>query len=161
MPDIQQLLIEEMQDLLHAEGQLVKALPKMAKAAKNPDLKQAFQEHLEQTNGHVERLNRAFELLGVKPKSKPCKGMEGLVEEGSANDRGWEGETGFDCRLGPDRRRAKGGTLRNFRLRHLTRLGGAFGERICGEVARTDIGRRGSRQAANEYFAVANELIGE
>jgi Mn-containing catalase len=84
MPDIQELLVEEMQDLLHAEGQLVKALPKMAKAAKTPDLKQAFQEHLEQTKGHVERLNRAFELLGAKPKSKPCKGMEGLVEEGSA-----------------------------------------------------------------------------
>lgn len=84
MPGIQELLVEEMQDLLHAEGQLVKALPKMAKAAKNTALKQAFQEHLEQTKGHVDRLNKAFELLGTKPKSKPCKGMEGLVEEGSA-----------------------------------------------------------------------------
>jgi Mn-containing catalase len=83
MPGIEELLVEEMQDLLHAEGQLVKALPKMARAAKNPDLKQAFQEHLEQTKGHVERLKQAFELLGAKPKSKPCKGMEGLVEEGS------------------------------------------------------------------------------
>jgi len=84
MPGLQELLVEEMQDLLHAEGQLVKALPKMAKAAKSPDLKQAFQEHLEQTKGHVERLKEAFELLETKPKSKPCKGMAGLVEEGSA-----------------------------------------------------------------------------
>lgn len=83
MPGVEELLIEEMQDLLHAEGQLVKALPRMAKAAKNPDLKQAFQAHLEQTRGHVERLKQAFELLGAKPKSKPCKGMAGLVEEGS------------------------------------------------------------------------------
>jgi Mn-containing catalase len=83
MPAIAELLVEEMQDLLHAEGQLVKALPKMAKAAKSPELKQAFESHLEQTKRHVERLNQAFELMGVKPKSKPCKGMHGLVEEGS------------------------------------------------------------------------------
>jgi len=79
---LQEVLIEEMQDLLHAENQLVKALPKMAKAANNEELSSAFKEHLEQTKGHVERLKRAFELLGAKPKAKPCKGMAGLVEEG-------------------------------------------------------------------------------
>jgi Mn-containing catalase len=79
---LHELLVEELKDLLHAENQLVKALPKMAKAAKDPDLRTAFEDHLEQTKGHVERLKQAFELLEEKPKAKPCKGMAGLVEEG-------------------------------------------------------------------------------
>lgn len=79
---LENLLIAEMQDLLHAEGQLVKALPKMAKAAHEPKLKQAFQKHTEETKAQVERLKQAFELLGVKAKAKPCKAMQGLVEEG-------------------------------------------------------------------------------
>src|SRR5690349_18582787 len=82
MPVLRDLLIEEMQDLLHAEGQLVKALPKMARAANDPQLKEGFQKHLEETKNHVERLKQAFELLGAKAKAKPCKGMAGLVEEG-------------------------------------------------------------------------------
>jgi Mn-containing catalase len=82
MPMLEELLVEEMQDLLHAEGQLVKALPKMAKAAHDPKLKQAFEKHLEETKGHAERLKEAFELLGARPKAKPCKAMQGLVEEG-------------------------------------------------------------------------------
>jgi len=79
---LQELLTEELQDLLSAENQLVKALPKMAKAANDGDLKTAFQDHLEQTKGHVERLKKVFELLEMKPKAKTCKGMAGLVEEG-------------------------------------------------------------------------------
>jgi len=82
MPVLEECLIEEMQDLLHAEGQLVKALPKMAKAANDPKLKQAFQKHLEETKGQVDRLKEAFELLGQRAKAKPCRGMQGLVEEG-------------------------------------------------------------------------------
>jgi Mn-containing catalase len=82
MEILHELLTEELKDLLHAENQLVKALPKMAKAAKDPDLRIAFEDHLEQTKGHVERLKEVFELLDEKPKAKPCKGMAGLVEEG-------------------------------------------------------------------------------
>jgi Mn-containing catalase len=82
MSSLKELLVEQMQDLLHAEGQLVKALPKMAKAARDPQLKDAFQKHLEETEGHVERLREAFDLLGAKAKAKVCKGMAGLVEEG-------------------------------------------------------------------------------
>jgi ferritin-like metal-binding protein YciE len=82
MSALQELLVEEMQDLLHAEGQLVKALPKMARAATNPKLKLAFEKHTEETKVHVERLKQAFELLGAKPKAKVCKAMQGLVEEG-------------------------------------------------------------------------------
>jgi Mn-containing catalase len=79
---LQELLTEELKDLLSAENQLVKALPKMAKAAKDAELKQAFEEHLEQTKGHVERLKQIFDLMEAKPRAKACKGMAGLVEEG-------------------------------------------------------------------------------
>ncbi len=80
---IQDVLVEALQDLLHAEGQLVKALPKMAKAAKSDLLRLAFETHLEETRGHVDRLKESFELLGVTAKPKVCKGMAGLLEEGS------------------------------------------------------------------------------
>lgn len=83
MPQVKELLIEEMQDLLHAETQLVGALPKMARAAHHPKLKEGFEKHLQQTQHHVERLKQAFELLGEKAEPKPCKGMMGLIEEGS------------------------------------------------------------------------------
>jgi Mn-containing catalase len=82
MPQIRELLVEELQDLLHAENQLVAALPKMASAARNPTLKQAFEKHLAQTQIHVERLKKVFDLLGVKAQAKPCKAMMGLVQEG-------------------------------------------------------------------------------
>jgi len=74
---------EELKDVLSAEKQLVKALPKMAKAASNEDLRAGFEEHLEQTKGHVERLEKIFELLDKAPRAKKCKAMEGLIEEGS------------------------------------------------------------------------------
>jgi ferritin-like metal-binding protein YciE len=74
---------EELKDVLSAEKQLLKALPKMAKAATNEDLKAGFEEHLEQTKGHVERLEKVFEMLDKTPRAKKCKAMEGLIEEGS------------------------------------------------------------------------------
>jgi Mn-containing catalase len=82
MPQIKELLVEELQDLLHAETQLTKALPKLAKAARHPKLKEAFEKHLQQTEGQVERLRKAFELLGADGTPKPCKGMAGLIQEG-------------------------------------------------------------------------------
>ncbi|MGA8029651.1 MAG: ferritin-like domain-containing protein [Bryobacteraceae bacterium] len=82
MSQLKDLLVEELQDLLHAETQLTKALPKMAAAARNPKLQEAFEKHLGQTEGHVERLKQAFELLGEKAEAKPCKAMAGLVAEG-------------------------------------------------------------------------------
>jgi ferritin-like metal-binding protein YciE len=79
---LQELYLEELQDIYDAEKQLVKALPKMAKTAKNEELKAAFEQHLEQTEEHVSRLERVFEELGEKPKGKKCKAMQGLIEEG-------------------------------------------------------------------------------
>jgi len=82
MPQVKELLIEELQDLLHAENQLIAALPKMAGAAHHPKLREAFEKHLLQTRTHMERLQQCFELLGVKAEPKPCRAMQGLIEEG-------------------------------------------------------------------------------
>ena len=82
MSQLKELLIEELQDLLHAETQLTAALPKMTEAANNAKLKEAFEKHLEQTQGQVERLHRVFELLGEKAEAKPCRAMMGLIAEG-------------------------------------------------------------------------------
>ncbi|HWQ56748.1 MAG TPA: DUF892 family protein [Bryobacteraceae bacterium] len=79
---LQDVLIEELQDLFDAEKQLVRSLPKMAKAASDPELESLFREHLEMTKGQVQRLEQCFGLLDQRPKSKPCHGMKGLVEEG-------------------------------------------------------------------------------
>jgi ferritin-like metal-binding protein YciE len=79
---LHEVLTDYVRDLYNAESQLVKALPKMAKAATSPDLRAAVQEHLEQTRRHVERLDRVCEDLGIKPKGKTCHAMKGLIEEG-------------------------------------------------------------------------------
>jgi ferritin-like metal-binding protein YciE len=79
---LKELYIAELKDLYNAENQLVKALPKMAKAASSDELRQGFEEHLEQTRGHVQRLEQIFESLDESPKGKKCLGMEGLVKEG-------------------------------------------------------------------------------
>src|SRR3954470_1988521 len=90
---VQQLLIDQLQDLLHAEGQLLKALPKMADAATSDLLRMAFQKHLAETEDHVTRLKECFQLLGSSADAKPCKGMEGLIAEGEeVMDEGEEQE---------------------------------------------------------------------
>jgi len=80
---LEDLLLHELRDLYSAEKQLLKALPKMAKASSNEELKAGFEEHLSQTETHVERLEQAFELLGKPARAETCKAMKGLVEEGS------------------------------------------------------------------------------
>jgi ferritin-like metal-binding protein YciE len=80
---LKKLYVDELKDLYSAENQLVKALPKMAKAATSPDLRAGFEGHLKQTQEHVARLERIFDALEESPKGKHCKGMEGLIKEGS------------------------------------------------------------------------------
>ena len=80
---LRELYIDELKDLYSAENQLVKALPKLAKAAESDELREGFEEHLQQTQGHVDRLEKIFSDLGENPKGKKCVGMEGLVKEGS------------------------------------------------------------------------------
>jgi len=79
---VEELLVEQLQDLLHAEGQLLKALPRMAEASRSAVLRFAFEKHLSETEDQVNRLKEAFSLLGAKASPKPCKGMAGLVDEG-------------------------------------------------------------------------------
>jgi ferritin-like metal-binding protein YciE len=90
---LRDVMLEELRDLFSAENQLVKALPKLAKAAEDDDLRQAFSEHLDETTGQVDRLKQVFALLEEKPTGKHCNGMEGRIEEGKeAIDEEGEGE---------------------------------------------------------------------
>jgi len=79
---LEELLVDELKDIYSAESQIVRALPKMARAASSPDLKRAFERHLEETRRQVERLDQIGNTLDVKLTGKKCKGMEGLIEEG-------------------------------------------------------------------------------
>jgi len=79
---LNELLIEQLQDLYSAEDQITEALPKMAEAASSPELRRAFEEHLRQTEGHIERLEKCFESLSEQAEAKKCKGMQGLIKEG-------------------------------------------------------------------------------
>ena len=80
---LRELYVDELKDLYSAEMQLTKALPKMAKAATSGELRKGFEEHLQQTKGHVERLQQVFEMLNENPTGKKCLGIEGLVKEGA------------------------------------------------------------------------------
>jgi ferritin-like metal-binding protein YciE len=82
LSSLEDLFVEELKDLYSAEYQLLKAIPKMAKAATSKSLKSGFEKHLKQTEGHVARLEKVCKALGVSPKGKKCKAMEGLIEEG-------------------------------------------------------------------------------
>jgi ferritin-like metal-binding protein YciE len=81
--NLRDVYVEQLKDLYSAETQLIKALPKMAKAASSPELAQGFEEHLEQTKGHANRLEQIFKKLEEKPTGKKCKAMEGLIKEGA------------------------------------------------------------------------------
>src|ERR1700743_1251108 len=80
---LKEVLLDELRDMYSAENQLVKALPKLAKGAKDAKLKELFTKHLEETKGQVERLKRVFEILDEKPTGEHCNGMEGVIEEGA------------------------------------------------------------------------------
>jgi ferritin-like metal-binding protein YciE len=82
LDSLQSLFLDELKDVYHAEKQLVRALPRMAKAASNPELQQAFTNHLRETQGQVQRLERVFREVGQTPRAKKCEGMAGLIEEG-------------------------------------------------------------------------------
>jgi ferritin-like metal-binding protein YciE len=82
LDSLETLFIEELRDIYNGEKQILKALPRMAKAAESPELQQAFTKHLKETQGQVQRLERIFRDLGQAVRGKQCKGMEGLIEEG-------------------------------------------------------------------------------
>jgi ferritin-like metal-binding protein YciE len=82
LDSLEKLFLEELKDVYNAEKQIIRALPRMAKAAESRELQQAFTKHLKETEGQVQRLERIFRELGQAARGKKCKGMEGLLEEG-------------------------------------------------------------------------------
>lgn len=80
---MEKLFVNELKDLYSAETQITKALPKIAKAASSDELRKAFEHHLKETEGHVQRLEQIFEMIGESPKGKTCDGMKGVLDEGS------------------------------------------------------------------------------
>lgn len=91
--ELKELYVDELKDIYSAETQLVKALPKIAKAAVSAELRNGFEQHLEQTKGHVGRLEQIFRGLDQKPTGKHCSGMEGLIKEGSeAAEEAYQGD---------------------------------------------------------------------
>src|SRR5207244_7525270 len=82
LDSMETLLVDQLQDLYDAEQRMVKALPKMESAAKNPELKSAFRQHLKETQNHVTRLEQVFKTLGKSAKTKTCEAMKGLISEG-------------------------------------------------------------------------------
>jgi ferritin-like metal-binding protein YciE len=103
--ELKELYLDELKDIYSAETQLVKALPKMAKAAVSAELRNGFQEHLTQTEGHVTRLKQIFEGLGEKPTGKKCEGMAGLIKEGGeAAEEDYEGDVKDSALIGAAQR---------------------------------------------------------
>jgi ferritin-like metal-binding protein YciE len=82
LDSLEKLFLEELKDVYNAEKQLIRALPRMAKAAESPELQQAFTKHTKETEGQIQRLEKVFQQLGQSARGKTCKGMQGLVEEG-------------------------------------------------------------------------------
>lgn len=93
------LFLDTLKDIYYAEKQIVKALPKMAKAATAPDLKAGFEEHLEQTEGHVERLEQIFELIGKPARGKTCDAILGIIEEAKSIMEDFKGTVALDAGL--------------------------------------------------------------
>ena len=103
--ELKELYVDELKDIYSAETQLVKALPKMAKAAVSAELRNGFQEHLTQTEGHVTRLEQIFDELGGKPTGKKCEGMAGLIKEGGeAAEEDYEGDVKDSALIGAAQR---------------------------------------------------------
>lgn len=103
--ELKGLYVDELKDIYSAETQLVRALPKMAKAAVSAELRNGFEQHLEQTKGHVTRLEQIFEELDEKPTGKHCKGMEGLIKEGAEAAEGhYQGDTKDSALIGAAQR---------------------------------------------------------
>jgi ferritin-like metal-binding protein YciE len=97
--ELHELFLEELADIYNAEQQLTKALPKMAKAAESEELRQAFEEHLQQTEEQISRLDQVFESLDESMKRKTCKAMQGLIEEGNEVMQEHKGSPALDAAL--------------------------------------------------------------
>jgi ferritin-like metal-binding protein YciE len=97
--DLKELFLDTLKDIYYAEKQILKALPKMAKAATSQDLQAAFEKHHDETEGHVERLEKVFELLGKPARAKKCDAIEGIIEEGKEIMDEYAGTPALDAGL--------------------------------------------------------------
>ena len=97
MANLKETFIDELRDLLDAEKQLLKALPKLAKAAENQELKDAFESHVEETEGQIGRLEEVFEMFEIEPRAKKCAAMQGLVKEGAEKIEEEAGDAALIC----------------------------------------------------------------
>src|SRR5690554_3760374 len=93
------LFLDTLKDIYYAEKQIVKALPKMAKAAQSPKLKSGFEQHLEESEGHIERLEQVFEILGKPARGKTCEAILGIIEEGKSIMDEFKGTDAIDAGL--------------------------------------------------------------
>jgi Mn-containing catalase len=156
---IKGLLVEELQDLLHAEGQLVKALPKMARAANSDLLRLAFETHLEETREQADRLKEAFDLLGVTAKPKPCKGMAGLLDEGIEVIKEGEEKDVIPADLGLIASAQK--------VEHYEISGYGTSRALAGQIGRPDVAQLLAKSLSEEENAdnlltqIARELMGQ
>lgn len=96
---LEDLFLDTLKDIYYAERQILKALPKMAKAATSPELKAGFEQHHTETEGHVERLEQVFELLGKAPRGKTCDAILGILEEGKSIIEEFKGTVALDAGL--------------------------------------------------------------
>jgi ferritin-like metal-binding protein YciE len=158
---LKKLYVDELKDLYSAENQLVKALPKLAKAASAPELRQGFEKHLKQTEGHVQRLEEIFQALGESPKGKKCVGMEGLVKEGSEVIEGdFEGAVLDSALIGAARRvehyeMAAYGSVSALakvlgEIKHASVLEGTLGEETKTDEKLTELAEKINTQANEE-----------
>ena len=97
--NLDDLFEDTLKDIFYAENKILKALPKMAKAAHADELKAAFQKHLRETEGHVSRLEKVFKLIEVAPKGKKCEAIEGILEEGAEIMKEFKGTAALDAGL--------------------------------------------------------------
>ncbi len=148
---LEDLFHDTLKDIYYAERKILKALPKMARAASSPDLKAAFEKHKDETEGHVERLQQVFELMGKRAQGKTCPAIEGISRRGRRNHRGVQGHAG--PRRRPDLRGPGGRALRDHALRHAEALGRSARHERRRRAARADA-RRGvdDRQGADRAW---------
>jgi hypothetical protein len=132
--DLNELFLDTLKDIYYAEKQILKALPKMAKAATSEELQAAFEKHHEETEGHLERLDQIFELLGKPARGKKCDAIEGIIEEGKEI---MEEYADTPAAGGSAGRRA----LRDLALRHVEGMGHEARARGCGQAPRSDLVR--------------------
>ena len=146
------MFYDTLKDIYFAERQILKTLPKLAKAAKSEELKAAFLTHRDETEGHVDRLQKVFEIIGKRAQTKTCEAIKGILEEGDEIMEEYAESEALDA--GTPRRRSGGRALRNVALWHLEGMGDAARHDRCCRAPRSDAsGREEDRRPSQQIGA--------